>query len=92
MVILTSEITPKKVRGNDVDYLTIEVTFKKVCGNNEDFWKIKIIWKKVRGNNVDFLINEITFKKYVEMKWKLPKFGLRSIDYRRNIDIESTSI
>ena len=31
---LTSEITPKKVYGNDVDFLTIEIASKKVREND----------------------------------------------------------
>ena len=31
------EITPRKVRGNNVDFSTIEITSKKVRGNDVDF-------------------------------------------------------
>ena len=66
----TSEITQKKVRGNNVDYLTIEITSKKVRGNNHGFLTIEITSKKMRGNNADYSTSEITSKKYVEMTWK----------------------
>ena len=63
MHISTIEITPIKVRGNNVDFLTIEITSKKVRGDNVGFSIIEISSKKVRGNNVDFLTSEITSKK-----------------------------
>ena len=105
--LLTIKITSKKVRGNNVDFLTIEITSKKVRGknvnisnseitpkkvrkNNADFSNIKITSKKVGGNNVNFSIREITSKKYEEMTWKFVKTW--SSTYRRNIDVESTSI
>ena len=43
---MTSEITPIKVRGNNVDFSTIEITLKKVRGNNVDFSTIEITSKK----------------------------------------------
>ena len=86
----TKEITSKKVRGNDMDFLTIEITSKKVRGNNVDFTTIEITSKKVRGNDGDFLISEITSKNYVEMTWKFAE--IRSSTYRRNTYVESTSI
>ena len=46
--------------------------------------------KKAHGNDVDFPISEVTLTKYVEMTWKF--FKTRSLTYRRNIDIKSTSI
>ena len=42
----TSEITPKKVRGNNKDFLTSEITSKKVRGNDVDFSISKITLKK----------------------------------------------
>ena len=42
----TSEITPIKVRGNNVDFLGIEITSKKVHGNNVDFSTSEITSKK----------------------------------------------
>ena len=42
----TSEITPIKVRVNNVDFLAIEITSKKVHGNNVDFSTSEITSKK----------------------------------------------
>ena len=66
-VILTSEITPKKVRGNNVDFSSIEITSKKVPRNNVDFstseikskkyvemtWKFVVIWSSTYRRNID---------------------------------------
>ena len=41
----TSEITSKKVRGNNVDFSTIKITSKKVRGNKVDFSICEIILK-----------------------------------------------
>ena len=87
---LDIEIRSKKVRGNNMDFSTIETTAKKVRGNNMDIFTSKITPKKVRGNNVDFSFCEITSKKYVTMMWKFVQIW--SSTYRRNIDVESTSI
>ena len=105
MYILTTQITSKKVRGNNVDFSTIEVTSERVRGNNVDFSTIEITWtKKVRGNNVDILTSEITSKKVrgndvdfstIEISSKTYvemtcKFvEIWSLTYRRNIHVES---
>ena len=49
-----SEITSKKVYGNNVDFSTIEITSKNVRRNMMGFSISKITSKKVRGNNVEF--------------------------------------
>ena len=46
MDFLTIEITPKKVRGNNIDFSVIEITSKKVRGSNVDVLIIKITSKK----------------------------------------------
>ena len=86
----TSENTPRKLRGNNVNFSTIEITSKKVRGNDVDFSTSEITPKKVRGNNVDFSIGKITSKKYVEMTWNFVE--IRSSTYQRYIDVESTWI
>ena len=86
----TIEIISKKVRGNNVDFSTIEIRSKKVRGNNLDFLTIEITWKKVCGNGMDFSISEITSKKYAKKTQKI--VGIWSLTYRRNIDVELTSI
>ena len=102
----TIKIILKKVSENNVDFSTREITSKKVGGNNVDFSTIKLHRKKyvkqrgffdhrnyaekVRGNDVDFSISENTSKKYVEMTWK--SVDIWSSMYRRNIQVESTSI
>ena len=101
----TSEITSKKVRGNNVDFSTIEITLKKARGNNVDFSTSKIMLKKVRGNNVDFSTIEIITKKVrgnnvdistIEITSKKYvkmswKFGeIWTSTYRRNIHVDST--
>ena len=86
----TSEITSKKVSGNNVDFSTSEITPKKVSENNEDFSTNEDTSIKVRGKDVDFSISKTTLKKYVEMTWKFVE--ILSSTYRRNIDVESTSI
>ena len=86
----TIEIISKKVRGNNVDFSTIEITSKKVRGNNLDFLTIEITWKKVCGNGMDFSISEITLKKYAKKTQKIVEIW--SLKYRRNIDVELTSI
>ena len=88
--ISTKESTLKKLRGNNVDFSTIEVTLKKVRGNSVSFSTSKITWKKVRGNDMDFSIGGITSKKYAEITWKIVEIW--SSTYRRNIDVELTSI
>ena len=87
---LARESTLKKVRGNNVDFSNIEITSKKVRGKNVDISTIEITSKKVRENDMDFSISEITLKSYVEMTWKFVEVW--SSLYRRNIDVESTSI
>ena len=56
--ILTSEITPQKVRGNNLD-----LRQKKVCGNHVGFWTIEITSKKVRGNDMEigFRLSSLTY-------------------------------
>ena len=77
--IWTSEITSKKVCGNNVNFLAIEITLIKVrkttwifwpsklhqkkSGKNVDFSTIEITSKRISGNNVDFSTSEITSKK-----------------------------
>ena len=74
-----------------MDFLSNEIASKKVRGNNVDFSNTdRITSKKVGGNDVDFLIRKITPKKYVEMTRKF--IEIWSSMYRRNIDVESTSI
>ena len=63
---------------------------KKVLGNNVDFSTIIFTLKNVCGNNVDFLISESSSKKYFEITQKFVEIW--SSTYRRNIDVESTSI
>ena len=107
MDISTSEITPIKVRGNNVDFLTIEITSKKVRGHNVDFSTIEILSKKVRGNNMDSLTSEITSKKERgnEVDFSISKITSKkyaevtwkfveiwSLTYRCNIDVELTWI
>ena len=46
MDFLTIEITPKKVRGNNIDFSVMEITSKKVRGSNVDFLISKITSKK----------------------------------------------
>ena len=70
----------EKVRENNEDFSTIEITSKKVRVNGVDFQTREITLKEARGNNVNFSISKITSKKYVEITWDLPKFGLRRID------------
>ena len=72
----TTEITSKRLPGNNVDFLTKEITLKKILGNNEDFSHIEIPSKKRRENNVDF-------SKFLEIWYKMD---------RRSIDVESTWI
>ena len=58
----TSEFTPKKVRGNYVDFLTIEIMPIKVCGNDVDFSISEITSKKyveIRRNHMEFRQNLI---------------------------------
>ena len=81
------EITSKRVRGNNVDFITSKIAPIKVRGNNVDFSTIKITSKTVRGNNVDFSSIEITSKKYAEMTWKFVEFWTSK--YQRNFHIES---
>ena len=80
----------KKVCGKNADISTIEITSKKVRENNVNFSISEITYEKVRGNDVDFSISESTSKKYVEMTWKF--VDIWSSTYRRNINVESTSI
>ena len=84
------EITSKKVRGNNVDFLSSKIALIKVRGNNVYFSTIEITSKRVRGNNVDFSTIEITLKKYAEMTWKF--IEIWSSTYRRNSHVESTEI
>ena len=88
--VSTSEITSKRVRENHVEFSTIEIRSKKVRGNHVNFSTSEITSKKVRGNHVDFSAIEITSKKYAEMTWKFVE--ICSSTYRRNIQVESTSI
>ena len=83
-IFLTSEITPIKVRENNVDFSDIEITLKKVRENNVNFPTIEVTSKRVRGDDVDFLISEITSKKVVETTWKLVEIW--SWTYQRNVD------
>ena len=107
MDFLTSEITPIKVRGNNVDYSTIEITWKKVRGNTVNFSTIEIISKKIRGNNMNFSTSKITSKKVLEnevdfliskiISKKYVEMAWKLVEiwsstYRRNIDFESTWI
>ena len=73
-----------------MDFSTIEITLKKVREIDVDFSTIEITSKKVRENNLDFLTIEITSKKYVESTWKFVEIW--SLTYRRNSQVESTSI
>ena len=45
-VFLPAKLRPKKIRGNNVDFLTIEITSKKVRGNDVDFSISEITSKK----------------------------------------------
>ena len=90
MHISTIEITPVKVRGNNVDFSTIELSSEKVCGNNVGFSTSETTTKKVRGNQVDFSTIEITSTKYAEMTRKFVEIW--SSTYRRNIHVEWTWI
>ena len=78
------------MRGNNLDFSTIEIILKKVRGNNVAFSTCEITPRKVRGNDVDFSIGKITLKRYVEMTRKFGKIW--SSTYRRNNDVESTTI
>ena len=63
----TSEITPKKVGGNNIDFSTSEITSKKVRGNDVEFsiseitskeylemtWKFVKIWSLTYRRNID---------------------------------------
>ena len=80
----------QKVRANNVDFSTVEITSKKVRGENVAVLISEITSRKVRWNNVDFSTSEITSKKYLKMTYKF--VGIYSSTYRRNIDVESTSI
>ena len=68
----------------------IAITLNKVRRNYVDFSTIQITSKKVSRNDVNFLPIEITSKRYVKMTWRFVDIFLSM--YRRNIDMESTSI
>ena len=106
-MFLTSEITPNKVRGKDVDFPTIEITLKRVCGNDVYFSTSEITPKKVRGKEVDFSTIENTSKKVHgnDVDFSISEITSKkyvemtwkfveiwSSTYRRNIDVESTWI
>ena len=62
MDISISEITLKKVHGNNMDFWTIKITPKKVRGNDVDFSTIEITLKKYvkrRGNSSKFGLRHI---------------------------------
>ena len=86
----TIKTTSRKVWGKNADFSTIEITLNKVRGNDAHFLIIKITSKKVRRNDVDFLISQITLKKFGEMTSKFVE--ILTLMYRRNIDMEFTSI
>ena len=85
-----TEITSKKVRGNNVHFSNIEITSKKVRRIHVDFSTSEITSKKVSGIHVDFWTIEITSKKYAETTWKFVEIW--SSTYQRNIHVESTWI
>ena len=80
----TSEITPKKVHGNNVDFSSIEITSKKLRRNNADFSTIEIISKKVRRNNEDFSISKVTPKKVCGNNVHFLTSEITSQNVRRN--------
>ena len=106
MDISTIEITSKKVRGKNVDISTSEISSKNVHGNNVDVLTGEITSKKVRGKSVDIWTNEILAKRsmwkqhgffnhriFIEkICGNVVKIVIWSSKYRRNMDIESTSI
>ena len=62
----------------------------KVRRNNVDFSLTDITSSKVRRNDVELLAIEFTLKKYIDTTRKYIDISFST--YRRNIDIESTSI
>ena len=67
-----------------------KITLKDVNRNVVDFLPIKITSNKARRNTVEFLAIKITSNKFVEKTLKF--VDIFFLMYRRNINIELTSI
>ena len=82
-------ITSNRARRNDVDLLLIKITSKKASQKTLFFVSRNYI-KQSTSKQRHFLPIEIISRKYVKITWKF--INIFFLTYRRNIDIESTSI
>ena len=84
-----SKIHPK-IHRNDVEFFPVKITSKKVHRNDVDFLPIEFTSNNACQNKVEFSPIKAEWKKLFETMWKF--VDVLFLTYRRNVNIEQTSI